>query len=357
MLGQRSSSALIFISYASEDVRRARQLAQRLSDRGLRAFLAARDMNGAVAAGRQETWVGTLDQLLEEATALVLIVSPDALASPVVEYEWRTVHGHIVNGRAKRLIPICARGMKPAGLPPPLNAYQALDGRGADRWALALREVLVRVGRGHTGLPPLAGIARRVDQHQRRLGVIAVGLGAMALLASPVQRWSAARQARAILAEAEAAGTASGAAGWSAAGERLRRLGPPAVEPLFTHLREQPDLRVLHDGTRALMDAAVRLAAGGPGARRAVCQGLTAMFRAEGSPGYEVVTYELALEALDELACAEGRIVAGQFRRNICGPRALKLVRGSRDYLPELVARLDRFLGQADRRCEEERWL
>ncbi len=120
----------VFISYAAEDLDYARAVRNFIRERGRRCFLAADDLNTEVGS---ERWGVTIDRILDAAPVVVLIVSPWALDSKWVEYEWRSAHEAILSGRAGLIIPLCFEGPEPADLPRALRVYQCIDVRLASR--------------------------------------------------------------------------------------------------------------------------------------------------------------------------------------------------------------------------------
>jgi len=118
----------IFISHASEDAGDARWLREQLGQAGWRCFVASEDLNRQVGSAE---WSEVIDRVLDEAPVLALVVTPEALGSRWVGYEWRSVHDGILSGRPGMVIPICVRGPGPLELPRALRRYQCIDCRDA----------------------------------------------------------------------------------------------------------------------------------------------------------------------------------------------------------------------------------
>ena len=173
----------IFISYASEDVGEARWLREQMSQNGWRCFAASEDLN--LLVGTSE-WSEVIDRSLDEAPVLVLIATPEALASKWVNYEWRSVHDSILSGREGLLIPICFRGLAPQDLPRALRRYQCVDCRDLGTRAARLRGALDLLagyfapeGAAQASAPPLGvprGSRRRGLAVALWVGTIAAGL-------------------------------------------------------------------------------------------------------------------------------------------------------------------------------------
>jgi len=134
----------VFISYASEDLRHASLLSERLAQRGWRCFVSGRDLDAHVGSS---DWTEAVDRVLDDAPILVLLVTPAALESRWVEYEWRSVHSDIVARQVGLLIPVCLRGEGPATLPRALRRYQCVDARDSEELGATFERIaeLVRV--------------------------------------------------------------------------------------------------------------------------------------------------------------------------------------------------------------------
>ena len=73
----------VFISYSRKDERFARQLATALSNRGFDVWIDVED----IPAGMK--WSSAIQQGLDQADAMVVVISPDSMASTNVEDEWQ----------------------------------------------------------------------------------------------------------------------------------------------------------------------------------------------------------------------------------------------------------------------------
>jgi len=91
----------IFVSYSRRDVDFARQLAAALSDAGADVWIDVED----IPAGMK--WSSAIQQGLDTADAMLVVVSPDSMASDNVEDEWQ-----YFMDRGKLLIPILWRPAK-----------------------------------------------------------------------------------------------------------------------------------------------------------------------------------------------------------------------------------------------------
>jgi hypothetical protein len=116
----------IFISYDSNDVKEADRLRNELYREGWKSFLATEDL--IKNAGSVE-WSARIDEALDRSGVVVVIVSPDSLESRWVQYEWRSVHLEILQGKPGLVIPCCVRGPDPDDLVRALRRYQCIDFR------------------------------------------------------------------------------------------------------------------------------------------------------------------------------------------------------------------------------------
>lgn len=132
----------LFISHASKDLTEARWLRQALGQAGWKSFVAADDLN--VQVGSAE-WSSAVDGAIDQSGLVVVIVSPDSLASRWVEYEWRSVHTDILGqrpGKPGMIIPCCFREQGPDDLDRGLRRYQSVDFRDKERRTEALNQLL-----------------------------------------------------------------------------------------------------------------------------------------------------------------------------------------------------------------------
>jgi HEAT repeat protein len=106
-------SGQIFISYHHNDGDFAEILRQRLKDNDFDVWMS----EAALTCG--DDWRAEIDQAIEEASALVLIMTPDAKASDYVTYEWA-----FAIGAGIRVVPIL---LKETELHPRLELLHYLD--------------------------------------------------------------------------------------------------------------------------------------------------------------------------------------------------------------------------------------
>ena len=120
----------VFISYAFEDVKEARTARLALLALGTRAFVASDDLALRV---RSAEWGEAIDKVLDSVSVLTVLISPEALSSRWVSYEWRSLHNDILDGRDATIVPICLREVRPRQLPRALRRYLAFDATDSDR--------------------------------------------------------------------------------------------------------------------------------------------------------------------------------------------------------------------------------
>jgi TIR domain-containing protein len=113
----------VFVSYASHDSVHARGLRDKLGAHALRAFVAADDITLEIGT---DEWKIALDRVLDRSATLLLVVTPIAMQSPWVEYEWS-----LFLAKGKLIIPVCFEGPGPQQLPEALQRYHAIDCRGS----------------------------------------------------------------------------------------------------------------------------------------------------------------------------------------------------------------------------------
>jgi hypothetical protein len=114
----------LFISYATDDIRDARSLAFDLKSRGLHVFLAADEIDAQVGSAG---WLAALDRAIQGTRAMLVLVTPGALASPWVEQEWTKYYIRMVQTSSGRLMSLRLRGPAIADLPLTLQTYQVVD--------------------------------------------------------------------------------------------------------------------------------------------------------------------------------------------------------------------------------------
>jgi tetratricopeptide (TPR) repeat protein len=184
----RDGALDIFLSYAAEDIDAARALRAKLVAAGWNVFLAGDDLGLLVGSAQ---WSERIDQILDSTTALVLLVTQNALRSRWVSYEWRSVHDAILSGGRGMLIPVCWSGVAPEQLPRALRRYQCVDARESEQRE-ASAEAISTLVRGYldpaqpnaTLAPVALSEPARVGRSRRRLraAVPLVVAGAVAVL-------------------------------------------------------------------------------------------------------------------------------------------------------------------------------
>ena len=138
-------AAKVFISYSRKDSAFAEQLVSALSERQFSAYLDTKD----IAPG--EPWQKRLGKLILAADAVVFLLSPDAVKSPICRWEVEEA-----GRRQKRVLPVVHRPTELAAIPP-----ESVEWRIAD-----LRRV-----RGGQGSRVLCAGNRR-GAHLRRIGTL-----------------------------------------------------------------------------------------------------------------------------------------------------------------------------------------
>jgi HEAT repeat protein len=126
----------IFVSYAQLDRDFAAHLFRRLNEVGINSLA-----DGDLVRGGRE-WSDAVDRAIEEALALVVIMTPEAKNTEYVTYEWT-----LALSLKKTVIPVL---LEPTRLHPRLNSLQALDFTDeADPWG-ELVERLRQVERAYS---------------------------------------------------------------------------------------------------------------------------------------------------------------------------------------------------------------
>lgn len=130
-MAPRSGSGRVFVSYSRRQFHAARQLTAVLHEHGIDAWF---DVQRLVPG---TDWAATIDEAIDEAAALVLVASPDAVASGYVTREWQRARD--------RGIPVHVAEVRGTRLPAELAAAPRFDLRrrfedGAARLATALTD-------------------------------------------------------------------------------------------------------------------------------------------------------------------------------------------------------------------------
>jgi iron(II)-dependent oxidoreductase len=178
--------ARIFISYSRQDERFARQLAGSLSQMGADIWIDVED----IPAGMK--WSSAIQQGLDAAELMIVILSPDSMASRNVEDEWQ-----YALDQHKPIVPVLLR---PAKIHFQLNRIQYIDFTDQP-YEAALRQLYVEMTRkGLTLNPnmPAPELAYRPAPHQmtppmtnppaggRRWPIPAIGGGLLVVVAAAI---------------------------------------------------------------------------------------------------------------------------------------------------------------------------
>lgn len=107
--------AFVFLSYARPDREIARKLADDLPKRGVDVWS---DMEISVGS----SWVDAISKKLDEATAILVLITPHSLRSEQVFREWSTAFH-----QSRRVIPVLAGGVSFEELPSELSVIQGVD--------------------------------------------------------------------------------------------------------------------------------------------------------------------------------------------------------------------------------------
>jgi len=155
----------LFVGYYSPEQSEAEDLETHLrsvlSEEGIEIFLAS--SWESIEPG--DLWEGKLIEQLKTADALLVLMSPDALTRPWINFEIG-----VAWALGTRILFLCHRGLRPDGLPRPYSSVQALDLNGlghedklqrvSDAVALALS---VRLPRAVEATPELTQVAQRAE--------------------------------------------------------------------------------------------------------------------------------------------------------------------------------------------------
>ena len=131
----------VFISYAPPDREIARQISERLEDKGVRAWFDEWEISHGDSLAEK------IDAGIESSNLLLVLLSPEAVDSRWVKYEWTTALARELDYRAINVVPAIVRECV---VPEPLADRQFLDLRenldeGVDRLVSVL-ESSVAVG-------------------------------------------------------------------------------------------------------------------------------------------------------------------------------------------------------------------
>jgi formylglycine-generating enzyme required for sulfatase activity len=157
----------VFISYSRSDEPFARQLAASLSQMGADIWIDVED----IPAGLK--WSSAIQQGLDTAEALIVIISPESMASRNVEDEWQYFLDH-----QKPVVPVLLR---PAKIHFQLNRIQYIDFH-QQPYEAALRQLYVELSRKGLALAPNTpdpALAYRPAPHQMTPSAAARGGGGL----------------------------------------------------------------------------------------------------------------------------------------------------------------------------------
>jgi hypothetical protein len=170
----------VFISHASVDARGAAATADKLTSEGLKVFLATQELNALVGSAQ---WSEKIDEAIDASSAVLLLVTPAALKSKWVEYEWRSRHDDILAGRGGLLIPVCWEGPGPDQLGRALRRHQVVDARPRRFEGVEAAQVVALLT-GYRGEPRIVQPkTTEVSLRNRRALMAVVGLGGLGAVA------------------------------------------------------------------------------------------------------------------------------------------------------------------------------
>ncbi len=112
----------IFISHASSDETLACAADRALRRAGLRTFLLTQREGRPGSA-----WFAELDAALGQVRMIVVLVTPRAVVSRWVEYEWRTASVRAIETGSCVVLPVLVEGPDPSELPAGLKYWGVLD--------------------------------------------------------------------------------------------------------------------------------------------------------------------------------------------------------------------------------------
>jgi TolB-like protein len=190
--------ALVFISYASQDVTVADAVVEALERRGLTCWIAPRDVTPG------EFYAGSIVRAIDAAKAVVLILSQNSGASPHVVRE--------VERAASKRHPVVSLRIDRAPLPADLEYFlntsqwlDASDGEPARVLSKLVAAVRVAIDKSQTSEPAIEGTCVRPPHSAgrgwsaRRKAILAASVVMMAIVGfSAYRSWRSAHQAAAL---------------------------------------------------------------------------------------------------------------------------------------------------------------
>jgi hypothetical protein len=111
----------VYISYAAEDAAAATRLSEELRKLGLRPWMVDEQIFPGDNVGK------LIGEAIETANAVVVLVSPDALSSPMVQHELMFAFGR--DNLAGRVFPVMVKRTPDAKIPAGLRMIQISDGK------------------------------------------------------------------------------------------------------------------------------------------------------------------------------------------------------------------------------------
>jgi formylglycine-generating enzyme required for sulfatase activity len=135
----------VFVSHASADTTFAHRLAADLRRAGAEAWIYERDNTAGNIIAR-------IDAMMAACDWLVLVLSPDAIASPYVQTEVYVAINRMHQGLMRGVVPIVARAFPPADLPPVWAALRRFDA--THNYPQALAGVVAALGLGPSPVLP-----------------------------------------------------------------------------------------------------------------------------------------------------------------------------------------------------------
>jgi hypothetical protein len=110
----------VFLSHADTDAVLARQLSEAIQTRRANVQVFVSSIPGAIPTGKE--WLSEIEQQLKAADAYLLLLTPASIARLWV---WFEAGAAFMSG--KKVIGICAPGMKKGAVPSPLSGHQLLS--------------------------------------------------------------------------------------------------------------------------------------------------------------------------------------------------------------------------------------
>jgi len=138
----------VFMSYARKDHDSAQQVMGVLQQAGI-------NISSDQSIKMDENWKDTLETVLTEAQACVLLISPASVKLPLVKHEYQHFMRH-----GKPIYPVIIEPVSPDKVPHVLRRYQHLDM--ADNPTMAAEQLVQSIKAGHTGMKAASAQPRLV---------------------------------------------------------------------------------------------------------------------------------------------------------------------------------------------------